>query len=117
MINTNKHADQTLAVTLNLCLTGVFSAAFAEENSDAEPAKPAVDVKKVFATNCSWCHDGYGMDAGKGPKVAGTTMTAQQIGDRILNGKSGGAMPAYKKVLTEDQVNALATYIKGLPAN
>jgi mono/diheme cytochrome c family protein len=44
-------------------------------------------------------------------------MTEQQIRDRIVNGKSGGAMPAYKKVLTEDQVNALATYIKGLPAN
>src|ERR1700704_841320 len=60
-----------LVVTLNLGLTGVISAAFAEDNSDIGQAKPAVDVKKVFATNCSWCHDGYGMDAGKGPKLAG----------------------------------------------
>jgi len=114
-----KYNTLSLVVTLSLCLTGVISSAFAEDNdnSDAGPAKPAVDVKKVFATNCSWCHDGYGMDAGKGPKLAGTTMTEQQIRDRIVNGKSGGAMPAYKKVLTEDQVNALATYIKGLPAN
>lgn len=102
---------------LSLYLTGAVSATFAEENSDAGAAKPAVDVKKVFATNCSWCHDGYGMDAGKGPKLAGTTMTEEQIRQRILNGKSGGAVPAYKKVLTEEQVNALATYIKGLPAN
>ena len=42
-----------LVVTLNLGLTGVISAAFAEDNSDIGPAKPAVDVKKVFATNCS----------------------------------------------------------------
>jgi mono/diheme cytochrome c family protein len=28
-----------------------------------------------------------------------------------------GAMPAYKKLLTEAQVQVLASYIKGLPAN
>lgn len=41
------------------------------------------------------------MDAGKGPKLAGTTMTEEQIRQRIWNGKSGGAMPSYKKVLKE----------------
>ena len=102
---------------LSLYLAGAVSATFAEENSENGQAKSAIDVKKVFATNCSWCHDGYGMDAGKGPKLAGTTMTEQQIRDRILNGKSGGAMPAYKKVLTQEQVNALANFIKGLPEN
>ncbi len=102
---------------LSLYLAGAASATFAEENSDNGQAKPVIDVKRVFATNCSWCHDGYGMDAGKGPKLAGTTMTEEQIRQRILNGKSGGAMPAYKKGLTEEQVNTLATYIKGLPAN
>jgi mono/diheme cytochrome c family protein len=67
-----KCSTLSLVMTLNLCLAGAISAAFAEDNdnSDAEPAKPTVDVKKVFATNCSWCHDGYGMDAGKGPKLA-----------------------------------------------
>jgi len=56
------------------------------------------------------------MDAGKGPKLAGTQMSEKQIYDRIWNGKPG-AMPAYKKVLTEAQVQALSSYIKGLPAN
>ena len=106
-----------LMLGLSLCLIGVVAATFAEEKSDTEQAKPAVNVKKVFATNCSWCHDGFGMDAGKGPKLAGTTMTEEQIRQRILNGKSGGAMPGYKKVLTEEQVNALASYIKGLPGH
>ena len=104
-----------LMLGLSLCLTGVVPTTFADENSDTVQAKPAIDVKKVFATNCSWCHDGFGMDAGKGPKLAGTTMTEEQIRQRILNGKSGGAMPRYKKVLTEDQVNALTSYIKELP--
>ena len=106
-----------LMLGLTFCLTGLVSTTFAEENADTAQAKPAVNVKKVFATNCSWCHDGFGMDAGKGPKLAGTTMTEEQIRQRILNGKSGGAMPGYKKVLTEEQVNALASYIKGLPGN
>lgn len=104
-------------LALSFYLAGAASATFAEENSGTEQAKPAIDVKKLFATNCSWCHDGYGMDAGKGPKLASTTMTEEQIRQRILNGKSGGAMPGYKKVLTEEQVNVMATYIKGLPAN
>lgn len=43
-------------------------------------------------------------------------MTEEQIFDRIWNGKQG-AMRAYKKVLTEVQAQALASYIKGSPAN
>jgi len=88
----------------------------AAEADASSPQTTAVDVKKVFAASCSWCHDGYGMDAGKGPKLAGTQMTEQQIYDRIWNGKPG-TMPAYKKTLSEVQVIALASYIKGLPAN
>ena len=72
-----------LMLGLSLCLIGVVAATFAEEKSDTEQAKPTVNVKKVFATNCSWCHDGYGMDAGKGPKLAGTTMTEEQNGNKI----------------------------------
>jgi mono/diheme cytochrome c family protein len=111
-----KRNTLSLAVTLNLCLTGVISAVFAEDNdnSDAGPAKPAVDVKKVFATNCSWCHDGYGMDAGKGPKLAGTTMTEQQIRDRIVNGKSGGAMPAWGAVLKDEDIYQIGAYLETL---
>ena len=74
-------------------------------------------VRKVFATNCSWCHGDFGKKAGKGgPKLAGTEMTEKQIHDRIFNGAPGGAMPSYKKMLTDEEINALAIYIKTLPA-
>lgn len=74
-------------------------------------------VRKMFATNCSWCHGDFGKKAGKGgPKLAGTEMTEKQIHDRIFNGAPGGAMPSYKKMLTGEEINALATYIKSLPA-
>jgi mono/diheme cytochrome c family protein len=88
--------------------------ALANQAPDAEPA--AADPKKLFAANCAWCHNNYGLDAGKGPKLAGTTLSPKGVYERIANGKSG-AMPAYKRMLSEDQIQALTDYIKGLPAN
>lgn len=74
-----------------------------------------VDIKKLFATNCSWCHDGYGAVAGKGPKLAGTSKSVKGVMAQISNGKDG-YMPGFKKVLKEEQIQALAEYIKALPA-
>ncbi len=93
-----------------LAAVGVISAL------SAPAAAEEIDAKKVFATNCSWCHSDFGKKAGKGPKLAGTAMTAEQVYDRIANGAPGGAMPAYKKLLSEDKIKALTTYIKNLPA-
>ena len=76
------------------------------------PAKP-INVKTMFAMNCSWCHDGYGLHAGKGPKLAGTQMTAEQVYLRIAKGKSG-MMPGFEKTLSKDQIDAFVAYIKGL---
>jgi mono/diheme cytochrome c family protein len=74
-------------------------------------------VRKLFANSCSWCHGDFGMKEGKGgPKLAGTKMNLEQLKDRITNGKSG-SMPGFKKTLKEDQIDALAEYVKGLPAN
>jgi mono/diheme cytochrome c family protein len=79
-------------------------------------AKYQIDLKKLFATNCSWCHDGYGMDDGKAPKLAGTRKSQEQVAAQIANGKSG-YMPGFKKTLKEEQIEALAAYIKALPAH
>ena len=82
----------------------------------ADEAMSPEHVRKMFATNCSWCHGDFGKKAGKGPKLAGTSMSVKQGHDRIANGDPGGAMPSYKKMLTEEQINALVGYIKGLPS-
>jgi mono/diheme cytochrome c family protein len=79
----------------------------------AEPEKPRIDVRKLFAMNCSWCHDGYGLHAGKGPKLAGTKMTEKQLYERIAKGKSG-YMPGFEKTMKKDQIDAFVEYIKGL---
>ena len=89
------------------------AAAGTADTPAAEPAKPAINVKKLFAANCSWCHDGYGLHAGKGPALAGTLMTEKQVSDRIRNGKEG-AMPSFRKTLSDEQIAAFASYIKNL---
>jgi mono/diheme cytochrome c family protein len=85
--------------------------AFAEEPTDA---LQQVNVKKLFATHCAWCHGSYGLSADKAPRLAGTPMTEEQVRQRILNG-APGAMPSFGNVLTRDEVDALVRYIKSLP--
>ena len=73
-------------------------------------------VRKMFATNCGACHGDFGKRPGRGgPKLAGTQMTEKQAHDRIANG-APGTMPSFKTMLTEEQINALVTYVKALAA-
>jgi mono/diheme cytochrome c family protein len=74
-----------------------------------------LDIKKLFAQKCSWCHQGYGMRQADGPKLAGTDKTKEQLVKHIANGKS--PMPAFKNQLKEYELQALAEYIKALPKN
>jgi mono/diheme cytochrome c family protein len=85
-------------------------AAFADEDQTNE-------VKKLFSKNCALCHFNYGLDPGRGaPKLAGTQLSLKGVYDRIANGKSG-LMPGFKKLMTEQEIQALSEYIKALPAN
>jgi quinohemoprotein ethanol dehydrogenase len=81
----------------------------------AAPEKPKIDIRKLFATNCSWCHQDYGRKAADGPKLAGTSLTEEQVIDQISRGKS--PMPGFRKTLSKEQIEALAKYIKELPAD
>jgi quinohemoprotein ethanol dehydrogenase len=81
----------------------------------AAPEKPKIDVRKLFAINCSWCHQDYGRKAADGPKLAGTSLTEEQVVEQISRGKS--PMPGFRKTLSKEQIEALAKYIKELPAD
>ena len=74
-----------------------------------------LDIKRLFAQKCSWCHQGYGMRQADGPKLAGTAKNHEQLMKQIRNGKS--PMPGFKNQLKDYEVEALADYIKALPAN
>ncbi len=96
-------------------------AAIAAENEPPPSAQAATggaavserEVKGLFANHCSWCHGAYGMTADKGPRLAGTQLTEEQIGERIRKGRPG-YMPPFGKVLSDRQVAAFAKYIKSL---
>ena len=78
-----------------------------------ETPGPSPEVKEIFATQCSWCHGAWGMKADKGPRLAGTQMTEQQVEERIRNGKQG-YMPAFRKTLSDEEIETMAKYIKSL---
>ena len=108
--------NSALAVALLISLGS--SAAFAGDPTDEAAAKIdekfGGNIKKLFATRCSWCHQGYGMKQADGPKLAGTSKTVAQVMAQIMNGKT--PMPGFKNQLNFEQVQALAEYIKALPA-
>jgi mono/diheme cytochrome c family protein len=71
------------------------------------------EAKEIFAAQCGWCHGSFGMTADKGPRLAGTRMTRQQVEERIRNGKQG-LMPSFRKFLDDGQIALMARYIKSL---
>lgn len=84
--------------------------------SDSTPAitdQEKSEAKAIFAGQCGWCHGDYGMKADKGPRLAGTQMTEQQVEQRIHDGKPG-YMPSFSKFLDDDQIKLMAKYIKSL---
>jgi mono/diheme cytochrome c family protein len=82
------------------------------EDAHTEDAQKS-DPKALFAAQCGWCHGDYGMQAAKGPRLAGTKMTEHQVEERIRNGKPG-YMPSFRKSLDDEQIVLMAKYIKSL---
>jgi mono/diheme cytochrome c family protein len=68
----------------------------------------------IFVTNCGYCHQNGGRDAGGiGPKLMGTARDDDFILDRIRHGYSG-KMPAFAGTLDDGQIHALLRYIRNL---
>lgn len=81
---------------------------------DQQYSEQKMDVKRLFASRCSWCHQGYGMKQADGPRLAGTDKNRDQVINTIARGKS--PMPGFRKQLKPYQMDALADYILALPA-
>lgn len=104
-----------VALLVSLVSSSVFAGDPTDEVAEKINEKFGGNIKKLFATKCSWCHQAYGMKQADGPKLAGTGKTLEQVMKQIMNGKS--PMPGFKSQLKEEEVQALAEYIKALPAN
>jgi cytochrome c6 len=76
----------------------------------------AVDAAALFASRCASCHgkDGKGTSTGKkmGAKDLSLEMKepVKEIAEDIANGT--GKMPAFKGKLTQEEIDALAKYVK-----
>ncbi len=90
-----------------------MAAAIACSMATVEADDPSGEVKDIFATKCSWCHGDWGLKADKGPRLAGTKMTEQQVEERIRDGKPG-YMPSFRKALSDQEITTMAKYIKSL---
>jgi mono/diheme cytochrome c family protein len=107
------------AVIAGVLLGPALARAAAPPAAPTGQARPVIteaertEAKAIFAGQCGWCHGDYGMTADKGPKLAGTTMTEQEVEQRIRNGKPG-YMPSFKRFLNDQQIALMAKYIKSL---
>lgn len=91
----------------------VTDIAAAQINPKYTQYKENFSVKRLFASRCSWCHQGYGLKEADGPRLSGTTKSKEHVIEQIAYGKS--PMPGFRKQLKPWQIEALADYIKALP--
>ena len=87
------------------------SAAPAGQGEPPASAPQTVEVNKLFAGSCGWCHSKGGRAPGKGPMLMGTALSDAEIVSRIRNGKVG-QMPAF--AFNDAQLRAIVAYIRAL---
>lgn len=93
-------------------------AAAAAASGDREWTKEELMVQgqKVYSTNCAACHGVTGAGVpGAFPAMAGSPITTKTENmaahiDIIINGKSGTAMQAFGKQLSDSDIAAVVTY-------
>lgn len=74
-----------------------------------------VDAPELYKTHCQQCH-GSSREGGVGPSLIDGAWilahpTASSIGEVIRQGSSNKAMPAWSSILTEAQINTLASWL------
>ncbi len=67
--------------------------------------------KEIFAENCSTCHGATGHGGNGGPDLRTMPLAQSQAGaeQQVTNG--GGGMPAFKGVLSEEEISDVAAYV------
>jgi len=93
-------------------LLAVALSAFGQGAPEVTPEQPR-SPDQIFATTCGWCHHRGGREAGKGPQLMGTRLSDAQIVYRIKKGRPG-YMPAFESNFSDEEINGLVAYIRGL---
>src|SRR5215467_12133681 len=76
-------------------------------------AHSELDVKELFASNCSFCHSDGGRSAGRGPQLMDTQRDDEFIRNGIRSDKEG-AMPAFGQMFNDSDPGAIIRYIRAL---
>jgi len=75
--------------------------------------KQPLDGKSVYEAQCTRCHGSNGKMGLSGAKdLTITTFSEEEMVTQIANGSSSGIMPAYKDVLSVEEIKAVANYIE-----
>ena len=97
----------------------------------AAPAPAAADGKRIFTTTCAACHQASGEGLGEQyPPLVGSEWVSDDEAKMvriILHGLTGpvdvagqtfsGAMPAWGAILKDQDIAAVATYVRGAWGN
>jgi mono/diheme cytochrome c family protein len=99
----------------------IVPSAFAGAGKKAA-AQDAAEGKKIFAEHCALCHHANSTATKVGPGLKGlfqraklkdgAKVTDANVRDEIENGHGG--MPAWKNVLSKDQIDDVMAYLKTL---
>jgi mono/diheme cytochrome c family protein len=105
-------------------LTGALAACSSSSKSSSTGTKTS-NGAAVFNTNCASCHQSDGKGGGAAPALAGNALVTGNASKVILivkngltgsvrvNGKTfNGIMPAWKGVISNDDIAAVITYIR-----
>lgn len=90
-----------------------FAAPVVAEVSEEVMAELMTSGEQVYAQNCLACHGAEGQGA-VGPRLEGNSNLARTsfLASRILHGYPEHGMPAYRDILDDEQVAALATFVR-----
>jgi mono/diheme cytochrome c family protein len=97
---------ETTATTETVATEGATTETTATAQGDAEAGKA------VFASaGCGGCHtlEEAGSSGSVGPKLDGQKLSFDRVKEQVENG--GGAMPAFKGQLTDQQINDVAAFV------
>ncbi|MCK1512562.1 cytochrome c [Bradyrhizobium sp. 190] len=110
------------AASLAIIWPWLSTVAFAQQPNSAdstssqaktEASPNDLEGRKMFSSNCGFCHQDGGRHAGRGPKLSKSERSDEFMIERIKKGKTG-SMPAYGAVFNDAQITALMAYIRGL---
>lgn len=113
----SKHGDKLYTFALN----GEGKENTSSKGSDKEIKEDEIDETAsaetdkgiaLFESNCLACHGNLGTGGHNGPDLQTSKITSDKnsVIDRIKNG--GSSMPAFEGTLSDEQIDAIAEYVK-----